>query len=104
MSPAACGAFYQEIKVSAKLLSFPDRFKKAEDRHPEVVEADIRPRPAPAEPPAAAQADPRVVVPMSVFENMVAALQFYANQGFDHGRRAQAAMAVPSPNPPGAAA
>jgi hypothetical protein len=106
--------------VTAKVLSFPPRAMKAEDRMPG---ADKLPKPVRADgapaapmPPARGEQilpkgeplirDPRVTLPMSVFQRMGDALIFYSNQGFDHGamaREAMIAFAPPQPTP-GAAA
>lgn len=92
--------------MSAKVLSFPQHRMKAEERVPEVVRDDGAP--AAPQPPARGEQiipkgeplirDPRVLVPMSVLDRMVGALKFYSHSGFDHGRIALAALAVPGPN------
>lgn len=103
--------------MSAKVLSFPQRAMKAEDRMPA---ADKRPihihadgAPAAPMPPSRGEQilpkgeplirDPRVTLPMSVLQRMGDALIFYSNQGFDHGAMAREAMTALTPQP-GAAA
>ncbi|MFT4064358.1 hypothetical protein [Paraburkholderia sp.] len=80
--------------MTATVLSFPDRFRKAEDRPPAASEPNVE---LPVPPGRQLPRDARVMVPMPVFEAMVDALKFYAHSGFDHGVIARRAMTVPGP-------